>query len=285
MPALPASHRLLYVSGLPRAGSTLLCQLLGLHPHIDSPGHSSPLWNALHQLRETLSDDPFWLSQLDVDFERNYARLLHACRGFMAGWFHGADKPWVVDKNRGWLMAIETLRLLDPDFRMVVCLRDPVQVFGSIEAQHQKTLLLSFPDHIAPHSAFARADKLFGPDNVISGPLKALENLPDYDPALQNHLAFVTFEALLENPVGTLNTLWAWLGLPRHAFDPQALPVRPHESDSYYRFKYPHTTHRTIRPPTPHQVAPRIVAEIHKNCRGFYAQFYPEQPWLQESAS
>ncbi|CAK0767018.1 hypothetical protein CCP4SC76_4660003 [Gammaproteobacteria bacterium] len=142
--------RILYISGLPRAGSTLLCQLLGLHPDMDSPGHSSPLWNALNKTRETLSDDPFWLAQLDVDFDRNYARLLHACQGFMTGWFAGTSKPWVVDKNRGWLMAIETLRLLDPDFRMVVCLRDPVQVFGSIEAQHQKTLLLSFPDHIAP---------------------------------------------------------------------------------------------------------------------------------------
>ena len=28
--------RLLYVTGLPRAGSTLLCQLLGLHPQIAS---------------------------------------------------------------------------------------------------------------------------------------------------------------------------------------------------------------------------------------------------------
>lgn len=274
---------LVYVSGLPRAGSTLLCQLLGLHPQMDSPGHSSPLWTALNQLRETLSDDPFWLSQLDVDFDRNYARLLHACRGFMAGWFHGTDKPWGVDKNRGWLMAIETLRLLDPEFRMVVCLRDPVQVFGSIEAQHQKTLLLSFPDHIAPHSALARADKLFGPDNVIGGPLKALENLPDYDPALQNHLAFVTFEALLENPVGTLNTLWEWLGLPRQAFDPNRLPVKPHESDSYYRFKYPHTTRSAIHPPAPHRVSPRIVAEIHKNYRWFFQQFYPEQSWLKDA--
>jgi len=279
---MPLTPHILYVSGLPRAGSTLLCQLLGLHPQMESPGHSSPLWTALNQVRETLSDDPFWLSQLDVDFERNYARLLHACRGFMTGWFAGTDQPWVVDKHRGWLMAIETLRLLDPDFRMVVCLRDPVQVFGSIEAQHQKTLLLSFPDHIAPHSAHARADKLFGPDHVIGGPLKALENLQDYDPALQNHLAFVTFEALLDNPVGTLNTLWEWLGLPRHNFDPNRLPVKPHESDSYYRFKYPHATRSAIRAPAPHRVAPRIVAEIHQNCRWFYLNFYPEQLWLQE---
>ncbi|CAK0758152.1 hypothetical protein CCP4SC76_3010031 [Gammaproteobacteria bacterium] len=89
---------------------------------------------------------------------------------------------------------------------------------------------------------------------------------------------------LLENPLGTLNTLWQWLGLsrhdlPRHDFDTNQLPVKPHESDS--RFKYPHVTHRTVRPHTPHRVAPRIKAEIHKNCRWFYKHFYPEQLWLQ----
>ena len=275
--------RILYLAGLPRAGSTLLCQLFGLHPKMDSPSYSSPLWNALNRTRETMSDDPFWLAQLDVDFERNYARLLHACRGFMNGWFTGGEALWAVDKNRGWLMGIETLRLLDPDFRMVVCLRDPVQVFGSIEAQHQKTLLLSFPDHIAPHSAYARADKLFAPDGVIGGPLKALENLQDYDPELQSHIAFVTLEALRENPQGTLNTLWELLDLPSHAFDPEALPVKPHESDSHYRFKHPHATRTTIRQPPEHRVAPRIIADIHANCRWFYEQFYSEQTWLKES--
>ncbi|MFO1351424.1 MAG: sulfotransferase [Gammaproteobacteria bacterium] len=36
-----AVQRILYVTGLPRAGSTLLCQLLGQHPDIYSIGHGS----------------------------------------------------------------------------------------------------------------------------------------------------------------------------------------------------------------------------------------------------
>ncbi|WP_202985558.1 sulfotransferase [Thiospirillum jenense] len=82
-----ATPHLLHVTGLPRAGSILLCQLLGLHPDIDSSGHSSPLCPLLIQLRHQWSDNEFLLAQLDVDFELTYARLLDAWRGFISGWF------------------------------------------------------------------------------------------------------------------------------------------------------------------------------------------------------
>jgi hypothetical protein len=49
------------VTGLPRAGSTLLCQLLAQHPEIHCEGHSSPLCNTLLGIRRMVSDDTFFL--------------------------------------------------------------------------------------------------------------------------------------------------------------------------------------------------------------------------------
>jgi len=46
------------VSGLPRAGSTGLRQLLAQHPDIHGEGNSSPLCNALLSMRRPISDDP-----------------------------------------------------------------------------------------------------------------------------------------------------------------------------------------------------------------------------------
>jgi sulfotransferase len=274
MPTVLAK-RILYVTGLPRAGSTLLCQVLAHHPSIYSPGHSSPLSQSLNTLRAQLSDDPFLLSQLDVDFDLTYTRLLNAYRGFINGWFAETEKPVVVDKNRGWLRMVDTVRALDPDFRMLVCVRDLRQVFGSIEAQHQKTLLLDFPDHMAPHSAYERADALFGKEGVVGAPLKSIEYLfQEVDPALRERVGFVAFEALVSDPVETMRLLYRWLELPPAAFDPQRLTVAPHESDSYYRWKYRHATHTGIRPPAPHVIAPRIEQEILKNFGWFFEQFY-----------
>jgi sulfotransferase len=39
------------VTGLPRAGSTLLCQLLAQHPEVQCEGNSSPLYTILLGMR------------------------------------------------------------------------------------------------------------------------------------------------------------------------------------------------------------------------------------------
>ena len=45
------SAQFIGVTGLPRAGSTLLCQMLAMHPEIACEGASSPLCNLLLGLR------------------------------------------------------------------------------------------------------------------------------------------------------------------------------------------------------------------------------------------
>ena len=272
------NKKIIYVTGLPRSGSTLLCQLLGHHPDIYSPIHSSPLNHALEKLRYSLSDDPFLLSQLDVDFDLTYNRLLNAFRGFINGWFAETDKLYVVDKNRSWLNMIETVNLIDPDFRMLICVRELGQIVGSIEAQHKKTLLLDFPDHIAPNSVYYRADALLKNDGVIGKPLRAIENLQDVvDKTLETKLCYIAFESLVEQPVQTMNTIFQWLGLSPAKIEPQHLQVKPHESDGYYHFKYRHQTYPTIKPVAHHNISSRILAEIKRNFAWFYDTFYPEK--------
>ena len=171
------NKQIIYVSGLPRAGSTLLCQLLGHHPDIYSIGHSSPLSPLLERMRDFLPESSFMLSQLDINFELVYHRMLNAYRGYINGWFDETDQLFVVDKNRHWVSMIETLYLIDPNFKMLVCLRDLVDIFGSIETQHQKTQLLRFPDHTSPNLHYARLDSLFKDEGVIGEPLKGIQNL------------------------------------------------------------------------------------------------------------
>jgi len=275
MSKIHLNKRIIYVTGLPRAGSTLLCQLLGHHPDIDSTGHSSPLCPALNKLRHQLSDNEFLLSQLDVDFDIVYQRLLNAFRGFINGWIAESESAWVVDKNRGWLNQLEMVSHLDPDCRMLVCVRELGQIYGSVEAQHQKTLLLDFPDHLANLSRYARADKLFGNEGVIGTPLKAIESLQEIDKRLQDRLYYVVFEHLMSEPVTVMREIYKWLNLPEATFDPKQLKVKAHESDSYYRFKYRHKTYPEIQPPTLHSIPPRIEAELKKNFAWFYRTFYP----------
>lgn len=269
------TKRLIYVTGLPRAGSTLLCQLLGQHPKLYSPGHSSPLCQTLVGLRHGLSDDPFLLAQMDLDPAIVHQQMLSAFQGFMNGWYAAAPQDGIVDKNRGWMHHLELLQLVDPNCRLLVCVRELGQIWGSIEAQHRKTLLFDFVDHLAKLTPIDRANRLFAPDGVVGEPLRSLEAIQDRDAELQSRLYYVVFEDLISRPQEAMQDIYDWLGVPSVTFDPQNLSVHASESDSHYRYKFPHHLRTAIAPPTSHPIPPRINASLHHNFRWFYAMFYP----------
>jgi sulfotransferase len=266
------------VTGLPRAGSTLLCQLLAQHPEIHCEGHSSPLCNTLLGIRRMISDDQFFLSQLDSSFDTSYAHLASAMRGFLHGWYHdsGAHQV-VVDKNRAWLHAFELLLHIEPEAKLIVCLRELGQIYGSIEAQHQRTILVDFIDHLADYDRFGRADMLFAKDRVIGAPLIALQAVLDLPDAAKQRLYFVRFEDLVAQPVRCMSHLYAWLGLAPLEIDPEQLTMGMQESDSHYRMKYPHRQATRIATPAPHAVPPRIQKQIETVWAWFYRLYYGEK--------
>lgn len=263
------------VAGLPRSGSTLLCQLLAEHPEIHCEGHSSPLCNALLATRRIISDDQFFLSQLDIQFEGTYEHLKTAMQGFLKGWYKQADKPTVVDKNRAWLHCIEFLLQLEPEARLLVPIRELSQIYGSIEAQHQKTILVDFIDHLADYDRFGRADQLFAKDKSVGAPLSSIHAVQDLPQVVKERLYFIKFEDLVSKPEDVMGAVYSWLGLSPHTINPKHLEVRPHESDSHYRCKYLHRQQSSIAPPKQHEIPPRIQKQIETACAWFYEWFYP----------
>jgi sulfotransferase len=265
------------VTGLPRAGSTLLCQLLAQHAEIHCEGHSSPLCNTLLAIRRTVSDDQFFLSQLDDSFERSYAHLASAMQGFLRGWHHDAAKKVVVDKNRAWLHAIELLLHIEPEARLIVCLRELGQIYGSIEAQHQRTILVDFIDHLADYDRFGRADILFAKDKAIGAPLISLHAVPDLPKKVQERLFFLRFEDLMERPADCMSRIFGWLGLSPLSIDPGKLLTGIQESDSHYHMKYLHKQAAKIARPVSHEIPPRIQAQIETACAWYYQAYYPQK--------
>lgn len=265
------------VTGLPRAGSTLLCQLLAQHPEIQCEGNSSPLCNTLLGIRRMISDDSFFLSQLDNSFDSSYAHLASAMQGFLRGWHNGNDKKVVVDKNRAWLHAIELLLHIEPEAKLIVCLRDLSQIYGSIEAQHQRTILVDFIDHLADFDRFGRADMLFAKDKAIGAPLLSLHAVPDLPKKVQEHLYFVRFEDMMAQPTTCMSHIYSWLGLSPFEINPEQLNVGTQESDSHYRMKYSHKQSTRIASPQHHDIPPRIQAQIETACAWYYQLYYPKQ--------
>ncbi len=266
------------VTGLPRAGSTLLCQILAMHPDIHCQSHSSPLCNLLLALRRFASDDQFMLAQLDVDFNAAYGHLQGGMEGMLRGWHRDAQgKRAVVDKNRAWLHCIEMLLTLAPEARLIVCLRKLGQIYGSIEARHQKTLLLDFIDHLADFDRLGRADQLFAKDKIIGAPLVSLSAVSDLPQAVKERLYFLRFEDLMAQPAATMTQLFQWLGLTSLEIDPNNIAIGPAESDSHYRMKYLHTQYTRIVTPEQHEIPARIQALIDRSYAWYDETYYRDR--------
>lgn len=101
--------------------------------------------------------------KLDADYERVYQRCGCAARAFIEFWFSDTDYPIAVDKSRYWLYLLETVKTLYPDFKMIICLRDLLEVHKSIEFQHRETLLLTFPGRIEQNLGACRS-----PPRIVS---------------------------------------------------------------------------------------------------------------------
>ena len=268
--------QLICVSGLPRSGSTLLCQLLAQHPDVYSTGHSSPLVSVMENVRSTMSHNDFSLAQLDVDFDLAYNRIQNVLRSILRGWFDETEKEFVVDKNRDWLRMAEMLNDLHSDWKILVCIRDLTQIYGSIESQHSKTRFLNFADGTDSHGAMARADRLFSSGGVVGRPLGYIRDIQDIqDKAIHERIQYVPFEYLTQNPEAAISEMFEWLGLPKAKVNPNKLTTRPHESDSYYRFKYRHKTRESISAPKRHIIPSRVEDGLRKNYKWFFDQFFP----------
>jgi sulfotransferase len=263
------------VTGLPRAGSTLLCQLLAHHPEIHCEGHSSPLCNMLLGIRRMVSDDQFFLAQLDNTFDASYGHLVAAMQGFLRGWHHDGTGKTVVDKNRAWLHCVELLLHIEPQARLIVCLRELGQIYGSIEAQHQRTIAIDFIDHLADFDRMGRADMLFAKDKAIGAPLISVHAVLDLPKAVQDRLYFVRFEDLMDRPVACMSHIFKWLDLPPFEIDPAKLDLGVRESDSHYRMKYLHTRSDKVGSPKSHEIPKRIQAQIEAAYGWYYQLYYP----------
>lgn len=267
------NKKIVYVSGLPFAGGSILCQLFSQHSDVFSTGEISALCPILMGLRHQLSDEDILLNQLDRNFHLTYQRILNVYWGLINGWFKETSKPWVVDQNRDWLRHIETLCTLDPDFKMLICVRELGQILGEIENQHQKTLLLDFPEHTAHLPRRERANQGFNENGLLGEPMRSLLNIQDIDPALHDHLYYVVYEHLITEPEKVMAQICQWLGLPVAKLDLE-LPLVS-ENASFHQFKYPYQNLSTAQNSNVYAILPSLDQALKQTYFWFYKTFYP----------
>ena len=99
---------LYFISGLPRSGSTLLCNILLQNPkfHVTA---TSGLLDVLYNVRNQ------WNNLIEFQTASKQwsdATQLRVLQSIISGYFGDVTKPIIFDKSRGWLAYIELAQYL-----------------------------------------------------------------------------------------------------------------------------------------------------------------------------
>lgn len=129
MIASPIIH---FVSGLPRSGSTLLCNLLNQNPRFYVTSTSGIL-DILFTVRNA------WDGVLEFKASPNEEGKRRVLKGILESYYSDVQQPLIFDKSRGWLAYLEMAEMvLEREAKVLVPVRDLRDVIASFEKLWRK---------------------------------------------------------------------------------------------------------------------------------------------------
>lgn len=250
--------RFAVIAGLPRSGSTLLCNLLAQHPdvHVSSTSALPIMLGQVSQLMTNSEEITADLLNVEGARDRNVGVL----RAIIDAWYPGHDDKLVIDKSRGWgRLALLLVRVV-PDARILATVRHPCDVFESIERQHRATAEYGPHDLLMP-----KAEAMFSPDGLIGGPISAVEDMVRRQPLTEDRspaLLCVMYESLASAPPATMREVERHLGLEPFEYDFVNVESVATDADALYRFKFPHEGSGKVQPAPSEGLVPDDLQEL-----------------------
>ena len=250
-----------FIAGLPRSGSTLLCNILAQNPRFNTTG-TSGIMDVMFGVRNT------WDNLIEFKASPNPAGKLRVLRGILENYYADTDKPVVFDKCRGWLSLIEMAEeVLGHKAKIIVPVRDLRDVLASFEKLWRETSKTAqvgqeSANYFKFQTVQGRTETWLMADQPVG---LAYNRIVD---ALQrgyaDRMLLVDFDDLTRNPQFVMDKIYEFLGEEnfQHNFD--HVEQVTWEDDAVHGFKGLHN----IRP----KVAP--IEPQWQKILGFFAEKY-----------
>lgn len=225
-------NKIFYNSSLPRAGSTLIQNILAQNPLI----HSTPtsgIFEIYQGIRTIYTNSLEFKAQDEDLMEKGYKALL---KEGIYGFYNAiTDRPYVIDKSRGWGMDYKFIDFYDPNPKIICMVRDLRSVFTSLEKKYrknpQKDLGIANWQDLTGTTTDKRV--VHWSNNVPIAP--ALDRL--YQALLEDihhNILFVKFEDLCNYPTREIKRIYEYLEIPEYTHNFNDIPQFTHEDDSMY---------------------------------------------------
>ncbi len=239
--------QIFFQSSLPRSGSTLLQNIIGQNPDFYVTPTSGVL-ELVFGARHNYTNSPEFKAQ-DTDI------MSKGFKGFCKAGLHGffdaiTDKPYVLDKSRGWGYYQSFIHSFYPNPKIICMVRDPRAIMSSMEKQHRK-------HSIERTSSIVNDQDITGitiHQRVIQWSTTqpvglAFERLRDiFARKLYKNMLFVRYEDLTKNPQKQLERIYTYLDLPQYPHNFNNINQITQEDDSVYGIYGNHTIKSAVEP-------------------------------------
>ena len=255
---LDKKQKVLFMAGFPRAGSTLLMNILNQNPlFFGTP--TSGLIGSISGIRDNWRQNDIYKSNGEMYV---YPKIRTMLKNMIIGYYQEQvlKKQIPIDKNRMWVQHID---LLEELFNCKVKMIYPVRHIGdcviSMERVNRKSRMNNHGDNgnwVNEQTTIGRAENFVKADGVFGQPIIQLRELV-YRKML-DRVVFVPYDDMLTYPQETFKRIYDELGLPFFQHDFNNIKQTLFEEDIHHGFA-PNMLH-TIRegklePPRPRDLS------------------------------
>lgn len=225
-----------FISGLPRAGSTLLSAILRQNPRMHA-AMSSPVGAIFNASLASMGAENEFAVFLNEEQKR---RILH---GIFDGFYGDHDPEGIIfDTNRMWTSRLPTLKKLFPQTKVVCLVRNPAWVLDSVERLVRKNAFdvsRMFNNANERSTVYSRAEALLNRNRMIGFAWSALKEA--YYGAEADMMLLVEYDILASRPDETLRLIYQFIGEPMFQHDFDNVEYEAEEFDSRMLVKDLHT--------------------------------------------
>jgi len=231
------------ITGIPRSGSTLLCNILNQNPDFYASS-TSPIPELIGTFINRISSSAEIQAALARDSAGVTGRLNKMLLRMIEVWYE--QKTGVVfDKSRGWSFNSLLLARLFPQTKVIACVRDLRNVFASIEKQHAQNPIFDLASSPNEKTMLVRADTLMSPNGLIGQSAIGTQDLMD---RMEKRTHVLHYESFSINPKMKMKEIYEFIGEPYFEHDFENVENTSEDLDALYLNKFPHDGSGEVRP-------------------------------------
>jgi sulfotransferase len=219
-----------FIAGLPRTGSTLLCNILLQNPAFGCVA-TSGLIDPLITLRNNWTNWN-WHKAMDPDLCKRIQ--FDVMRGMLFNYFkHEEPKQVMFDKNRGWLGHLEAVKTFyGSDFKVLVCVRELAEVLASFEVLWRRVSGSGQPpfelqQYCNARTALQRAQIMMTNDQPVGVSVNMVQDAVTR--GFLPQMFFLDFDDLTSKPKEVMSKVHEFLGEPAFEYNFEAVEQKTKE--------------------------------------------------------